>query len=103
MCKGPKVNMFAWFYSYFIKFLTKTRAYELDTSFKVFKLYKTSIPQMIVNNTGVPMGIYAGPSENFYLYSLIFLSLLKNDPAKKLFHTFQKKIMSLMSMHALNV
>ena len=91
MSKGQNVNMFAWFNPYFIKFLSKTNAIELDATFKVLKPYKACIPQMIVNNIGVPMGIIDGPTENFYLYSLIFQSLLKIDPTKKLFKTFQKK------------
>lgn len=91
MCKGQNVIMFAWFTTYFIKLLSKTNAIDFDTKFKVLNPYKTCIPQMIINNTGAPIGIIGGPSEDLYLYSIIFQSLLQIDLTKKFFQLFRKK------------
>lgn len=82
--------MISWFHPFFIEFLSKTNAIELDYTFKILSPYKTCIPQIIVKNTGVPMGLIAGPSEDFYIYSMLFEALNKIDKANRLFKSFQK-------------
>ena len=88
--KGESIAFFCWIHPYFNNFLNKCYAIELDTTFKVLKPFKTCIPQLIVKNTGVPLGIISGPSESFYLYSMLFESLLILDKTKNLFQKFQK-------------
>lgn len=70
--KGESIKAFAWLRPYFHDFVLKTNTIGLDATFRVLKPFKVCIPQCIIQNTGVPLGILVAPSESFNLYSLLF-------------------------------
>lgn len=84
-CDNENVEMFAWFNQYFDNFLTKGTSIELDTTFRALNPFVAAIPQIIVNNTGVPLCILVGSTESSALYSLFFESLHLIDPTDQLY------------------
>ena len=84
--KGEPVKMFCWIHRYFRRYIKQSKAIGLDCTFRVLKPYKLCIPQCIVQNTGVPLGIAVGPQESSNLYSLIFELIYRID--EKVYSTF---------------
>lgn len=86
--KGESVKMFCWLHKHIINFIDQGTSCGLDCTFRVLKPYKACIPQCIVQNTGVPLGIAVGPQESSNLYSLVFELIFRID--KKVYSKFQK-------------
>ena len=57
------------------------RYYQLDTSFYVFKDYVYCVPQFVVANCGIPLGIIVGRSETAGLYTCLLRGILQWDQA----------------------
>ena len=58
-----------------------SKYYQLDTSFYVFTDYVYCVPQFIVRNCSIPIGIIIGRSENAGLYSSLFRAVYLWDKA----------------------
>ena len=74
-CNKKDVFAFAWLNPYIDQIFDLGKTIELDGTFRVLFPYVACIPQMVFKNTGIPLGILAGPSESSNLYSLFFESL----------------------------
>lgn len=89
--KGKSVSAFAWLHPFFHEVVSKASTIGLDATFRVLKPFKVCIPQCIIQNTGVPLGILVASQESFKLYSLLFELLIKIDPSGNLTKEFQEK------------
>lgn len=87
--REKRIKSFCWLHPYYNDFLNKGTAIGLDATFRVLKPYKLCVPQCIINNTGVPLGIATAPSESFALYSLLFETVFQLD--NNTFQTLQRK------------
>ncbi len=88
--KGESISAFAWLHPFFFDIVKETACIGLDATFRVLKPFKACIPQCIVQNTGIPLGILAFKSESYKLYDLLFQLIKKIDPSEKLFELFLK-------------
>ena len=58
-----------------------SKYYQLDTSFYVFTDYVYCVPQFIIHNCSIPIGIIIGRTENAGLYSSLFRAVYLWDKA----------------------
>lgn len=62
---------------FYQQYLDMTSTIGLDATFRVLGPFKLCVPQCIIQNTGVPLGVLVSKSESFKLYSLLFKLSLK--------------------------
>lgn len=77
--QNSRIHSLAWIESHVLDVLKQTNFVELDCSFYVFSPYVYSIPQAIICNESVPLGLIIGPSETSDIYSLFYDFLKKCD------------------------
>ena len=73
------IHSLVWIEKHSLSVLKRTNFIELDCSFYVFKPYVYCIPQAIICNEAIPLGISIGPSEANYIYKQFYDFLEKTD------------------------
>ena len=80
-CQGHRVEWVSWVSPISAQLLMnpncKIQLIEVDATFPIVD-YILIVPQIVIYNTGIPMGFYVGPSENAEAYKLFFASLEKS-------------------------
>jgi hypothetical protein len=72
---GQEVVTFTWLGSWALEVLRRAQYLELDCSFRAIKPYVYCIPEAIIANVGIPLGLVIAPSERMDVFSM-FADLL---------------------------
>ena len=83
-----QIHSMVWIESHALSVLKRASFVELDCSFYVFAPYIYCIPQAIICNESLPLGLSIGPSESHYAYSQFYDFLKKTD--SEVFDTIKK-------------
>ena len=77
--------MFCWLNPYFKSVVNHGKSIELDATFRIIYPLAACIPQMVIQNTGVPLGLLIAPSETCNLYSMLFEALKLHESNEDLY------------------
>ena len=74
------IHSLVWIDGHILDVINRASFIELDCSFYVFKPYEYCIPQGIICNESVPLGISIGPSESHYIYDNFYHCINEKIP-----------------------
>jgi hypothetical protein len=83
--KGAPITAFVWIPPWCRDILEKSHYIELDASFKMTNPFTYVVPQAIIQNEAIPVGLCMGPSESSKIYEIFRNGVLNSGMPEEIF------------------